>query len=127
METSTTATGVQVITWQKERPEAKPRVFDDLSILPEPTEPRCTDPDCESWYCSNGHPEVDHRVWNLWKTREIRARRERVIPVVAEFLGVDPASVRIRFSVKAGCSCGCSPGWVLESHWHGQNISLKFD
>ncbi|MCA1800259.1 MAG: hypothetical protein LC650_03105 [Actinobacteria bacterium] len=54
--------------------------------------------------------------------RQAVARMKRaVIPKVLEQLGVTSEHVKAGFSQKAGCACGCSPGFVLDAHW-GQEV-----
>lgn len=33
-----------------------------------------------------------------------------------------PSDVKARWSQKAGCSCGCSPGFILDCEPNGKNI-----
>lgn len=47
------------------------------------------------------------------KSRPYDLFRKQVIPTVLAQLGVD-ASTKIRWSQYAGCSCPCSPGFVLD-------------
>lgn len=41
--------------------------------------------------------------------------REEVMPKVLEHLELPP-DTKFRWSQKAGCSCGCSPGFVVDCH-----------
>jgi hypothetical protein len=100
---------------------SKGRVYISLpDFAPEPTE-KCTDEDCPSAWCqsarANGkpeHTEVDHKAWRRWLRSEIKLTKERVIPALEVHFGcpIDPS--QLRFSAKAGCSCGCSPGFIID-------------
>lgn len=48
--------------------------------------------------------------------REIVAAKREVLDAVLEKmdLGVE----KIQFSKKAGCSCGCSPGFIIDGPWN---------
>lgn len=118
MEASTTTTEHNVREHPKDRPGARTKVFTGISVEEPPTEPLCSDPECTLWYCKNGHPEVDHQVWKAWRRREIAAVRQRLVPVLAQHLGVEPGALKIYYGDKVGCGCGCSPGWVIaEPRW----------
>lgn len=61
------------------------------------------------------------------RSRPIEAYRKLmvdVIPMLAPF-GV-PADVKYRWSQKAGCPCGCSPGFILQTH-NPINIWVDFE
>jgi len=120
MENSTTTTKHDVREHRKDRPWVKCRVFTGIDPdESEPMGPRCSDPTCESLYCRPDvpdiQPNVDHKVWKAWRRRAIVNVRAKLVPILAEHLGVEPELVVIRHSSKAGCSCGCSPGWIIES------------
>ncbi len=69
--------------------------------LPQPpTGPMCTQPACT---CAG--QAVDHRVWKAWRRETVQHYRAAL-----QAAGIDPS--RLRWSDKAGCSCGCSPGFV---------------
>lgn len=46
-------------------------------------------------------------------SRPSKAYRKEVLPKVFKKLGID---VSASWSQKAGCSCGCSPGFILDIH-----------
>lgn len=101
---------------------SKPRLYANGFDTDAPTGPVCTDLECGSGVCNAarraGKPEnceVDHKVWKAWLKQGTKAVREAGIPLVASFLGADPAVVKLYFSSKAGCSCGCSPGFIVDS------------
>lgn len=102
----------------------KGRVFTDWQpseIEPEPTGPLCSDPTCS---CRGR--EVDHKVWKAFNRRVTKVWRDELTTILADHWGVDPAEVKVRFSVHAGCSCPCSPGWVVESgHGFGRWTWVK--
>jgi hypothetical protein len=106
---------------------AKPRVYvpHEMVSEPQPTEPLCSDVNCESGYCSlyrktdgeRGLLEVDHRVWAAYLRRCHVEVYTRLRPLLAEFFPnvvSDPNTIKLHFSAKAGCSCGCSPGYILD-------------
>ncbi len=43
--------------------------------------------------------------------------RKHVLPAAFKMLGL-PADTQARWSQKAGCSCGCSPGFILETKFY---------
>lgn len=58
-----------------------------------------------------------------------RDYREHVLPKAFEMLGL-PADTKAKWSQKAGCSCGCSPGFILTGHYPTENmwaeVEMKF-
>lgn len=93
---------------------AKNRVYVGLygsDVVQEPTGPMCSDPDCR---CSGR--EVDHKVWRRYRRAAIQQMKDVVFP-----LG---ASSNIRWSSTAGCSCGCSPGFITSNEGYGSDISV---
>ncbi len=57
--------------------------------------------------------------------------REQVLPKAFPMLGL-PADTKVRWSQKAGCSCGCSPGFVITSrpypptnYWVDINLNIE--
>ena len=60
----------------------------------------------------NSSPEdiAAEKEWLAWRRKALRASTAAVKAVLAQTgLGTDA-----KFSYKAGCSCGCSPGYVIE-------------
>jgi hypothetical protein len=49
------------------------------------------------------------------KQREHTVYKKEVIPGVLEAMGL-PADTKVRWSQYAGCSCPCSPGFVVDGH-----------
>ena len=48
-------------------------------------------------------------------TRPHKVYRDRVLPTVYAYLGLDPREYKMRWSKHAGCSmCPCSPGFIIE-------------
>ena len=47
------------------------------------------------------------------KRRPYTAFKKEVIPTVLEKMGL-PADTRVRWSQYAGCSCPCSPGFIVD-------------
>jgi hypothetical protein len=61
----------------------------------------------------------DEGVLENFVSRRSRPHEEikrQVIPAVLAAVGL-PASTRVRWSQKAGCGCGCSPGFVVEGNY----------
>jgi hypothetical protein len=50
--------------------------------------------------------------------------RREVLPLVWEQLGVDPATVKVRWDQYAGCTCPCSPGFIVERGYMGRDLSV---
>lgn len=61
------------------------------------------------------HPEID-KLWDECNRAMVRSKKEflealkATIPVLGEIL----ADHKLHFNRKAGCSCGCSPGFVAD-------------
>lgn len=53
----------------------------------------------------------DDEAWKAFRKEQIRNMRRYVPGILAE-LGIENA--RVRFSQKAGCGCGCSPGFIVD-------------
>lgn len=64
-------------------------------------------------------PEGETILQNLANrhSRPTKQWRKEVIPQVLEQLGY-PKDAKVRFSQKAGCRCGCSPGWIMEGYYN---------
>ncbi len=75
---------------------------------PEPTDPKCTEEGCR---CQGR--EVDHGVW---KREYLTPAKREAKAFLAEALGPDEYGElgAVWFSSRAGCGCGCSPGFVCE-------------
>lgn len=54
------------------------------------------------------------RAFNRLESRTMSALIDAVLPLVLA-LTASPADLRYAFSRKAGCSCGCSPGFVVRN------------
>lgn len=73
-------------------------------------------------------------VWTEGETiiENLQNRRQRphtiykkeLIPVVLWRMGL-PADTKVRWSQKAGCGCGCSPGFIIDGDWGGKSVHLK--
>jgi hypothetical protein len=111
----------------------------------EPTGPPCTDWDCDSYICRHDHAgrlmialgmdparedgwtpvgkaEVDHSVWRSWMRRTTKQIRADLDSLVERGLMDDPG--KLTFSRKAGCGCGCSPGFTGQT-W-GQEVFVTW-
>jgi hypothetical protein len=104
----------------RDRP-SKGRVYvPNFEFEPQPTD-LCSDLTCGSAWCEsarrNGKPEyceVDHKQWKRWLRNEIKLTKALITPILAQHFDVPEAQVDLRFSRKAGCSCGCSPGFIID-------------
>lgn len=54
---------------------------------------------------------LEQMVGERWQSGDTWAYRARFIPEALKQVGLE--GVSFKFSQKAGCSCPCSPGWVL--------------
>jgi hypothetical protein len=66
-----------------------------------------------SVYTSRGDfPALDKAFDKM--NREIVAAKREVFEAALKALGFEFAKGQVKFSRKAGCSCGCSPGFILD-------------
>lgn len=120
--------------WSKVQ-AAKTRVFTDWKtddVEPEPTE-RCTDEACGSPSCRmarmDGHPErceINHAQWKAFNRRVLAVWRPRLRAILSTYYRVPAETINLRFSVKAGCGCGCSPGWIIDGPGIQRGRCLSF-
>lgn len=64
-------------------------------------------------------PEGETIIQNLENRRHrpSTAYKKELMPKILEKAGL-PADTKVSWSQKAGCSCGCSPGFILsDSYW----------
>lgn len=126
-------------------PPTKTRVY-CADVTPTPTMPECADPTCESYSCRTAHAqalmiamtgkrtplwegddrnrcgaEADHRLWKAHRRVGIANMRKLLTEV-----GVIDEVGSITFSNKAGCGCGCSPGFVAAND-RGRSISVRVE
>lgn len=61
------------------------------------------------------HPQGETLMDNLMnrRTRPYNEYRKQVMPAVIQALGL-PAGTKVKWSQYAGCSCPCSPGFIVE-------------
>lgn len=60
-------------------------------------------------------------------SRPVKFYKTQVLPKLFEELNVNPKTVNARWSQKAGCSCGCSPGFIVDGYipdCHNQDIHV---
>lgn len=62
------------------------------------------------WTKRGDFPEID-KMWDVMN-RAIVDHKRTIANEAAEALGIEPS---MSFSRKAGCSCGCSPGFILKA------------
>ena len=92
----------------------------------------------------NPRGNVDYKEWvkqtriYIWPQGEsvlqnLENRRQRpyttykkeVIPAVLEKMGM-PADTKLRWSQYAGCSCPCSPGFIVDGHsLHDVHVTIE--
>jgi hypothetical protein len=72
-------------------------------------------------------PEGESIIENLQnrRTRPHTVYRKEVIPGVLAALGL-PADTRVKWSQYAGCSCPCSPGFVIDGA-HGRDVHVTVE
>lgn len=66
-------------------------------------------------------PNIDKAFDRM--NREIVTHKRRVLVAFLTQLGLDPAAFDLKFSRKAGCRCGCSPGFIAapkDGSWLGR-------
>lgn len=67
-------------------------------------------------------PELD-KEWKDYNRKLLAAWR----PLVKQLVDLlHPDHGKISFSRKAGCSCGCSPGWIVDG-WFGENVWVELE
>lgn len=66
------------------------------------------------WFDENkiGSLKFKCRSWNAVARAGTKISERQMIPVIAKEFGLKPEEFTLRFSRTAGCSCGCSPGYV---------------
>lgn len=84
----------RVFVWNAPEPELE---------LPEPKE-RGVDPENDKAY-----DRFNRAVTRIWKSHLVAAMEAGLMP--------GGERVKPRFSKKAGCSCPCSPGFILDGTW----------
>ena len=75
------------------------------------------------------------KIWRAWRdgTKSIVAERlSTLIEKLIEQGVIELPSAKATFSHKAGCSCGCSPGYILSDRveidgWKPADIYLSLD
>jgi len=76
----------------------------------------------ESVYTLRGeYPELDKAFDKM--NREIVAEKRKVLRAVLKALGEE--DVKDSFSRKAGCKCGCSPGFILKGYQKGMLMYVE--
>jgi len=65
-----------------------------------------------------------------WLTNRHNARagvtelKRDIVPAVLAKMGLPP-DTKVRWSQKAGCACGCSPGFILPEY-HGRDVFVDY-
>lgn len=67
-----------------------------------------------AWFDENNVQSLKfkRKAWNKVARAGVAISEKQMVPVVAKAFGLKPEDFTIRFSRYAGCSCGCSPGYV---------------
>lgn len=106
--------------WRSRNRKGRLYIDVDDRLLPDEPTVKCTDLECGSAWCETartiGAPEkceVDHVEWRKY----LRAVRKiyRGFLDEAKFAGDLPATMTVVWSDKAGCSCSCSPGYIIDN------------
>lgn len=59
------------------------------------------------------------KAWRAWRKATLRATTKKVKEVAALLADQDDQT-SVRFSYTAGCTCGCSPGYILSGVFVGR-------
>lgn len=93
----------------------KPRIYTSGSAIK-------PDFDHPPYGTKRGDGSDEDKAWRAYNREEIRLQRElatRALKALKEHglktYGATVGTVETRFSRKAGCSCGCSPGLILQA------------
>lgn len=63
----------------------------------------------------------------LSKTKFIKKIKNEIIPIFFEENGI-PLETKIKWSNKAGCGCGCSPGFIISNRYNIEYfVSVELD
>lgn len=70
-------------------------------------------------------------IWENLDARWDRPYREyrKLLPEIYGLFNI-PADAKASWSQKAGCSCGCSPGFILDGYYYSENdmfVTIKVD
>jgi hypothetical protein len=64
-------------------------------------------------YTKRGDYPLLDKAWDAHNKMIVAAKRS-ALEVVLNAIKADTDKLKIKFSRKAGCSCGCSPGFIIE-------------
>lgn len=83
-----------------------------------------------AWSIKGGDAELD-KAWRKYNAEEIRLQKQVAERALQALLLQVPGftmygSADLRFSRKAGCSCGCSPALLLDAHVYGKDGLFKW-
>jgi len=76
--------------------------------------------------------ETDHKVWQKARREALAAERALVVEAMPEIVAKAERELKrelsnglgkFSFSNKAGCSCGCSPGWIATARGFDVSVS----
>jgi hypothetical protein len=67
-----------------------------------------------AWFDANGIRTLKFKckAWDAVRRMSTKITIEELVPAIATRFKLKPEQFELRFSFKAGCSCGCSPGYV---------------
>lgn len=75
-------------------------------------------------YGPKGQNAENDAAWRKYNREELRIMREHVEWALGQLPGRPYAVGDLRFSRKAGCGCGCSPGFVT-SYVHAYDLHIE--
>jgi hypothetical protein len=71
-----------------------------------------------------GEDDLNQKMWNLFNETVVYLKRQCLDHAISH--GLVPQK-DFRFSRKAGCSCGCSPGFIAKNDsWRGCQYWVEF-
>ena len=76
-------------------------------------------------YSMKGDDPENDKAWRKYNRDEIVAMRELLDDISGWLQSISNGDLKYRFSRKAGCSCGCSPGFIADRalFFNGRAIS----
>lgn len=60
-------------------------------------------------------PEID-KEWKVYNKAELQTQKKIIAKAVQDGLIDSKLAIELKFSKKAGCACGCSPGWKARDY-----------
>lgn len=128
--------GVQAIAYKPEPPspysrrklQVHPRVYGALDALA--PEEMAKEPHKGYAIPITDRTEAEEQMakeWAAWKRVTLKAAKAELIRLLAAVLDEDIAPRQITFSIHAGCTCPCSPGFIVKDVDGLRNLdSIRF-